>query len=170
MHDMQLRTLRSSREFKRVRGGRKAGTASFLIEGKARPGAADGDSERGEAATAGEPRFGFTVTKKIGGAVVRNRVRRRLKAIVRDLDPALARPEFDYVVVARSGAVDQPFADLSAEFRRALRHVGRLPPRAADIDTSGSVADGPPPSLARAAHQDTRPSSARGPRTRQRAS
>lgn len=66
------------------------------------------------------PRFGFTVTKKLGGAVLRNRIRRRLKEALRRLDPLLARAGHDYVILARSEALGMAFSALQAELSRAL--------------------------------------------------
>ena len=68
-------------------------------------------------------RFGFTATRKIGGAVVRNRARRRLKAAAALLGPARARPGVDYVFVARAGTLDRPWEQL-------LRDVGQAIDRA----------------------------------------
>src|SRR5690606_2362782 len=68
------------------------------------------------------PRLGFTVTRKTGGAVERNRMRRRLRAAVRQIAPLAARPGHDYVVVAREAvlgaAFDHLLADLTSAFRR----------------------------------------------------
>jgi ribonuclease P protein component len=67
-----------------------------------------------------EPRFGFTVTKQSGGAVRRNRIRRRLKEALRLLDPLTARPGHDYVILARPEALSMPFLALQGELIRAL--------------------------------------------------
>jgi ribonuclease P protein component len=81
---------------------------------------------RREAAELSEQvRFGFTATRKLGGAVVRNRAKRRLKAVVRQLALGLAEPGFDYVLIARAGALQRPFAALLDDFRRALLNVHR---------------------------------------------
>ena len=63
-------------------------------------------------------RLGFTVSTKLGHAVVRNRVRRRLREIYRGLEPEL-KPGYDIVVVARSASVDAEFTLLE----RNLRHL-----------------------------------------------
>jgi ribonuclease P protein component len=69
------------------------------------------------------PRFGFTVTKKIGGAVLRNRIRRRLKEALR-LTPGLsACPGYDYVILGRQAALAQEFATLQDELTRAIAEV-----------------------------------------------
>jgi len=69
-------------------------------------------------------RVGFTATRKIGGAVVRNRVRRRLRAAARDVLPACARPGFDYVLIGREGTALRPYAALKADLELALRRLG----------------------------------------------
>ncbi|MGH6842045.1 MAG: ribonuclease P protein component [Methylocella sp.] len=92
------------------------------------------------------PRFGFTVTKQIGGAVERNRIRRRLKEAVRLLDPLPARPGHDYVVLARPEALCMPFQDLQGELIRALGKIGAQkirPPIRKDGDREGHAAGGP---------------------------
>jgi ribonuclease P protein component len=79
--------------------------------------------QTGPASTAAGARFGLTVTKKIGGAVVRNRVRRRLRALTAGLDPTKVRPGFDYVLIARSAALSRAFPDLKADLDLALSRV-----------------------------------------------
>jgi ribonuclease P protein component len=70
------------------------------------------------------PRFGFTVTKRSGGAVQRNRIRRRLKEALRLLDPLPAPSGYDYVILARPDALTMPFATLQGELVRAFAKVG----------------------------------------------
>jgi len=65
-------------------------------------------------------RVGFTVSKKVGTAVERNRVRRRLREIVRRHGPDAIRSGCDYVVIGRRNALDLPFDRLSADLSRAL--------------------------------------------------
>ena len=65
------------------------------------------------AATTAAARVGFTVTKKVGNAVVRNRVRRRLKEAVRVLAAGDMQPGNDYVIVGREELLTVPFADIA---------------------------------------------------------
>jgi ribonuclease P protein component len=66
------------------------------------------------------PRFGFTVTKKICGAVGRNRIRRRLKEALRLSRELPARPGYDYVFVARVAALATPFPELLSQMADAF--------------------------------------------------
>lgn len=83
-----------------------------MLEGKA----------RGEAGADG-PRFGFTVTKATGNAVERNRIRRRLRAVIGKIDARHAEPTFDYVLIARPAAATRTFADLEKDLEQALLRV-----------------------------------------------
>jgi ribonuclease P protein component len=65
-------------------------------------------------------RIGFTATRRIGGAVVRNRARRRLREAARLLAPEFARPGCDYVFIARQGTVSRPWARLLDDMKGAL--------------------------------------------------
>jgi ribonuclease P protein component len=69
------------------------------------------------------PRIGFTASRKVGIAVARNRARRRLRAAVETVLPKAGLPGFDYVLVARSGTLTRPFADLVGDLETALKHI-----------------------------------------------
>ena len=71
------------------------------------------------------PRFGFTVTKKTGNAVVRNRIRRRLREAVRLSAGDVARPGVDYVLIGRRAALTLPFDRLVDDLRSGLGALGR---------------------------------------------
>ncbi|NIJ06444.1 ribonuclease P protein component [Sphingomonas vulcanisoli] len=64
---------------------------------------------------------GFTVTKKIGGAVVRNRIKRRFRALAREVMPEAGVAGADHVLIGRNGADERDYADLKAELLKALR-------------------------------------------------
>jgi len=77
---------------------------------------------RGDAAPA---RFGFTVSKKVGTAVERNRVRRRLKEIVRRNAALLPQGGHDYVLIGRRAALSLPFERLNADFVGAMTRLNQ---------------------------------------------
>lgn len=111
---MALATLKKRSDFLWVRGGRRWGVPGFALEARAR-------RDAGPDPLA--PRFGYTVSKKVGGAVVRNRVRRRLRALTAGLDPAQLTPGFDYVLIARPAAIERAFPDLKTDLDQALARV-----------------------------------------------
>ena len=71
-------------------------------------------------------RVGFTVSRKVGNAVVRNRVRRRLREVARLVIPTQARPDLDYVLVGRQAAVSREFKALHEELLQALKRLRAL--------------------------------------------
>jgi len=84
------------------------------------------------AATAPSIRVGITASRKVGGAVDRNRARRRLRALVARVFPDDALPDMDYVVIARRATVNRPFADLVSDLEEALRRIAGQGRRAAN--------------------------------------
>jgi len=65
-------------------------------------------------------RVGFTATKRIGGAVERNRAKRRMREAARRVLPELGRPGFDYVIIARGGTIGRPWVRLLDDVKSAL--------------------------------------------------
>jgi ribonuclease P protein component len=82
------------------------------------------------------PRVGFTASRKVGNAVVRNRSKRRLRAAAAQILADHARPGTDYVLIARSGTAGRPYPalrdDLTAALRRIERGTDKRRPRAAE--------------------------------------
>ena len=70
-------------------------------------------------------RVGFTVTKKIGGAVVRNRMKRRFRALVREVVPLNGRPGADHVMIGRAKGIERDFSLLRSELASALDKARR---------------------------------------------
>lgn len=117
--------LKQRREFLRVAATRRKWVAPGLIL-QARPREGDADA-KGEARVEGrEPpiRVGFTVSRKVGGAVVRNRARRRLRAAADAVLSAHAAPGHDFVVIGRGATVKRPFDALRGDMEAALRGLG----------------------------------------------
>ena len=73
----------------------------------------------------GDPqmRAGFTVTKKIGNAVVRNRMKRRLRALARDVIPVGGHPGSDHVMIGRAGGIERDFSLLHDDLVGALQRT-----------------------------------------------
>ena len=90
-------------------------------------------------------RLGFTATRKVGGSVVRNRAKRRLREAARALAPQFGRPGSDYVFVARMGTADRPWDRLLDDVKSALTRLATsrsapksapaLPPASAGQDS-----------------------------------
>lgn len=97
-----------------MRKGARSACAAFVLEAMAR------GTEEGKSPA---PRFGFTVSRQVGGAVERNRIRRRLKAAVRSVQTAHARGGYDYVLIARRPALDCAFDALVSDLVAALARV-----------------------------------------------
>ncbi len=66
-------------------------------------------------------RYGITVTKKIGNAVVRNRMKRRFRELLRAALPGEGLADHDHVLIGRAGGIERDFALLRAELAEALR-------------------------------------------------
>ena len=85
-------------------------------------------------------RAGFTATKRVGGSVVRNRAKRRMREAARLLLPDLARPGFDYVFIARGGVTTRAWPRLLDDVKSALISL------AADSDSPSRASPRAPPS------------------------
>ncbi len=88
-------------------------------------------------------RAGFTATRKIGGAVVRNRAKRRLREAARALVPVHGRPGCDYVLIARAATTARPWAALLDDVKSALISLAAARPAPSPV----GVPDEPPPTL-----------------------
>ncbi|MBM3519025.1 MAG: ribonuclease P protein component [Alphaproteobacteria bacterium] len=111
-------------EYRRVAGSRQRVSTPGVIVQTAR--------RQGDA----EPRFGVTASRKVGGAVERNRARRRLRALAREV-LALHAAAADYVLIARPETVARPHPALRADLENALRRLGAW-------NEGGHSADNPP--------------------------
>jgi ribonuclease P protein component len=114
---MGLARLKTRREFLRVADTRKRFTTPGLIL-QVRV------HEAAEAAGLAPIRVGFTVSKKVGNAVVRNRVKRRLRAAAEQVLSVSAKPPRDFVLIGRRESADRVFADLLNDIETALTRTG----------------------------------------------
>ena len=112
---LPLVTLQRRSEFLRVRNGLRWATTAFVLEARTRDGWLAPTTVPTEIA-----RFGFTVTKKLGSAVRRNRIKRRLRAAIVSVAAEHAKPGFDYVIIARDSAELRAFESLVADFVTAF--------------------------------------------------
>jgi ribonuclease P protein component len=106
--------MKTRADFLAARRGEKRRGPLFLLEVLAREGTS-------------ETRVGFTVTKKTGNAVVRNRIRRRLREAVRTHAAGDMAPGHDYVIVGRGDVLAAPFDRLKAELTRRIRQKAPRP-------------------------------------------
>jgi ribonuclease P protein component len=116
----RLPRLTRRSEFLRAAGrGRKAARPGLVLQALPTTGGDGG---------AAPLRLGFTATKKIGGAVVRNRAKRRLREAARLTLSAETAPGWDLVLIARAATASRPFAQLLGDLRGALRQAGVFAP------------------------------------------
>jgi ribonuclease P protein component len=119
--------LRQRADFLAVADGARTNSAAFVVQSRPR-----GDD--------GPVRVGFTVTKKHGTATERNRIRRRLRELVKRLDVISMRPHSDYVLVGRRAALNRDFTTMLDDLRSALHRLERQPTRppkafSSEVDT-----------------------------------
>jgi ribonuclease P protein component len=104
--------LRQRADFLAVANGARANSAAFVLQSRRR------DDN-------GPVRVGFTITKKHGTATERNRIRRRLRELVKRLDDVSMRPHSDYVLVGRRAALNRGFEAMLDDLRSALARLDR---------------------------------------------
>ena len=107
-----MERLKQRADFLAAAKGARVPAGAFVLQAR----------ERGDTTA---PRFGFTVSKKVGNAVERNRVRRRLREIVRRNAALIPQGGYDYVLIGRKVALDMPFERINADFLGALTRLSR---------------------------------------------
>jgi ribonuclease P protein component len=110
-----MERLKQRADFLAAAGALKVPSAGFVLQARDR---SDQDPAR----------IGFTVSRKVGNAVERNRVRRRLRELVRLQSTDGLRPGHDYVLVGRRAALSADFSDLASDYRRAVTRIHTLRP------------------------------------------
>jgi ribonuclease P protein component len=113
----RIARLKTRSEFLRVASGRvRAVRPGLVLQAAPRPSEGDG------------MRVGFTASRRVGNAVARNRAKRRLRAAAASVLARHGRAGNDYVLIARAGTGERPYAELLADLEGALRQLAR-PPR-----------------------------------------
>ena len=128
-----MERLRQRADFLAVANGARVNSPAFVLQSL--------DRQSLDRDDLGPVRIGFTVTKKNGNAPERNRIRRRLRELVKRLDPVSMQPHHDYVLVGRRDALSRDFTtmldDLRIAFTKPARHTHK---------GRGPRTDGPRPS------------------------
>jgi ribonuclease P protein component len=107
-----MERLRQRADFLAVADGARVNSPAFTLQGRRRD-------------DLGPIRVGFTVTKKNGNAPERNRIRRRLREVVRLSDKMALRPHHDYVLVGRPAALSRDFTAMVDDLQNCLQRLGR---------------------------------------------
>lgn len=115
---MGVLRLKKRAEFLRVAAVRR----KWAVPGMVVQAAAQKDQ-----AACGSMRVGFTATKKVGNAVVRNRIKRRLRAVAAEILPVYGNCGWDYVLIGRKNTLERPFEKLKEDLRQALAKLGATP-------------------------------------------
>lgn len=116
---MQIDRLKKRADFLKVAGsGRKAVSYGLVLQ-------ALNTTDSDTVCFDQHVRLGFTVTKKVGNAVVRNRIKRRLRAAAAEILPTHAKSGVDYVIIGRHAALTRSYQDLLGDLKYTLRKLDK---------------------------------------------
>ncbi|WP_084253433.1 ribonuclease P protein component [Sphingomonas pituitosa] len=108
---LSLDRLTQRKDYLAANGGKRAPMPGFVLLVRERN---DADPSM---------RIGITVSKKVGNAVIRNRMKRRFRMLAREILPEAGIAGADHVLIGRMGGIERPYADLKAELAKALRRI-----------------------------------------------
>lgn len=111
---MTVETLKKRKDFLRVAKGFKVVTSSIILQ-----------AALSLCAEETAPKVGYTTSKKIGKATVRNRARRRMRVLVREFFPKLALNNIEYVLIGRHNTAECSFEILQRDIKYALKHIAQ---------------------------------------------
>ena len=114
-----LDRLKRRGDFLRVARGAKWATPGLILQAAPRP----SKEQPSPAESDSHARIGFTVSRKVGGSVERNRARRRLREAARLVMPARARPAIDYVLIGRHTTLTRSWPQLVHDLETALSRI-----------------------------------------------
>lgn len=115
--------LKKRRDFLAAARGKKAALPGLVLQARARG--------TGSVPPRAPARVGFTVTRKVGIAVIRNRAKRRLRAVAQSIIPVCGQAGYDYVLIGRAGTLKRSYPDLIDDLKMALRRVHATAPAGA---------------------------------------
>ncbi|MEE2995777.1 MAG: ribonuclease P protein component [Pseudomonadota bacterium] len=125
-----LERLKSRRQFLRVAAAKRKWAAPGIVLQVA-------PQPPEDRAVSGMPRYGLTVSKRVGNAVVRNRARRRMRMVAEEILPYAASTGYDYVLIGRKDTNSRDFKNLKKDLKTGLEKLGPLRECNNEHDTPG---------------------------------